>query len=128
MFTFRLASAFGVLLLVGACGSLNSANSTSSSPTPTASAGSPVLVGLDWHLNRPSTVNLMRLDGSVIATRTLPATWLVDEHAVGAYMLVANDGSGKAWTVDASGAVMDVARAAAAFLSPPTNGGGWAPR
>jgi hypothetical protein len=69
----------------------------------------------------------MRLDGSVIATRTLPATWLVDEHAVGAYMLVANDGSGKAWTVDASGAVMDVAPAAAAFLSPPTNGGGWAP-
>jgi hypothetical protein len=52
---------------------------------------------------------------------------LVDEHAVGAYMLVANDGSGKAWTVDPSGAVTDVARGAAAFLSPPTNGGGWAP-
>jgi hypothetical protein len=42
-------------------------------------------------------------------------------------MLVANDGSGKAWTVDASGAVTDVAPAAAVFLSPPTNGGGWAP-
>jgi hypothetical protein len=69
----------------------------------------------------------MRLDGSVIATRTLPATWLVDEHAVGAYMLVANDGSGKAWAVDASGAVMDVAPAAAAFLSPAANGGPWTP-
>jgi hypothetical protein len=69
----------------------------------------------------------MKLDGSVIATRTLPATWLVDEHAVGAYMLVANDGSGKAWTVDATGAVTDVAPAAAAFLSPPANGGGWTP-
>ncbi|HSS61872.1 MAG TPA: hypothetical protein VLK30_10500 [Candidatus Limnocylindrales bacterium] len=92
-----------------------------------AGYGSPVLVGLDWHSNSASTVVLMKLDGSVIATRTLPATWLVDEHAVGAYMLVANDGSGKAWTVDATGAVTDVAPAAAALLSPPANGGGWAP-
>jgi hypothetical protein len=132
MCRFRLASAFVVLLLAGACGSPSTTQSTavsasSSSPTTAASAVSPVLVGLDWRLNSPSTVILMRLDGSVIATRTLPATWLVDEHAVGAYMLVANDGSGKAWTVDASGAVTDVAPAAAAILSPPTNGGGWAP-
>lgn len=132
MFTFRLASEFVFLLLVGACGSPSTttsaaASASSSSPTPAVSAASPVIVGLDWHLNSPSTVVLMRLDGSVIATRTLPATWLVDEHAVGAYMLVANDGSGKAWTVDASGAVTDVAPAAAVFLSPPTNGGGWAP-
>ncbi len=131
MFTFRLASAFVFLLLVGACGSpsttKSSTSASSSSATPVASAESPVLVGLDRHSNGPSTVVLMKLDGSVIATRTLPATWLVDEHAVGAYMLVANDGSGKAWTVDASGAVVDVAPAAAAFLSPPTNGGRWAP-
>ena len=130
MFTFRLASAFGFLLLVSACGSpsdTNSAAVSSSSPTSAASRVGPVLVGLDLHSNGPSTVTLMKLDGSVIATRTLPATWLVDEHAVGAYMLVANDGSGKAWTVDASGAVTNVAPAAAAFLSPPANGGGWAP-
>ena len=132
MFTFRLASAFVFLLLVSACGSPSTtrsavASASSSAPTPAASAVSPVLVGLDWHSNGPSTVIVMRLDGSVIATRTLPATWLVDEHAVGAYMLVANDGSGKAWTVDATGAVTDVSPAAAAFLSPPTNGGGWAP-
>lgn len=132
MFTFRLASAVVFLLLVSACGAPSTTTSaassaSSSSPTPAASAAGPVLVGLDWHSNGPSTVMLMKLDGSVIATRTLPATWLVDEHAVGAYMLVANDGSGKAWTVDATGAVTDVAPAAAAFLSPPANGGGWAP-
>src|SRR4029077_719422 len=130
MFTFRLASAFGFLLLVSACGSpsdTNSASLSSSSPTSAASGVGPALVGLELHSNGPSTVTLMKLDGSVIATRTLPATWLVDEHAVGAYMLVANDGSGKAWTVDASGAVTNVAPAAAAFLSPPANGGGWAP-
>jgi hypothetical protein len=44
---------------------------------------------------------------------------VVDEHAVGAYLLVANDGSHKAWTVDASGAVRDVALAAAAILGNP---------
>src|SRR5579864_3668849 len=130
MFTFRLASAFVFLLLISACGSPSTTSSAATLASPSTSvsiAGSPVIVGLDWHANSPSTVLLMRLDGSVIATRTLPATWLVDEHAVGAYMLVANDGSGKAWTVDATGAVTDVAPAAAAFLSPPTNGGSWAP-
>jgi hypothetical protein len=127
MFTFRLASAFVLLLLVGACGSPSATKSASASSSSPTSASSPVLVGLDWHLNAPSTVIVMKLDGSVIATRTLPATWLVDEHAVGAYMLVANDGSGKAWTVDATGAVTDLAPAAAEFLSPPANGGGWAP-
>ena len=129
MFTFRLASAFAFLLLVSACGSPSTTNSAATSPSsnpPASIAGSPVIVGLDWHLNSPSTVILMRLDGSVIATRTLPATWLPDEHAVGAYMLVANDGSGKAWTVDASGAVAEVAPAAAKFLSLPTDGTGWA--
>ena len=127
MFTFRLASAFVLLLLVGACGSPSATKSASVSSSSPTSAASPVLVGLDWHLSAPSTVIVMKLDGSVIATRTLPATRLVDEHAVGAYMLVANDGSGKAWTVDAPGAVTDVASAAAAFLSPQANGLGWAP-
>src|SRR5450759_1404399 len=132
MITIRLVSAAALMLLVGACGSAPTTSSAASpastgNATPPATAGSPVLVGLDWHSASPSTLILMRLDGSVIATRTLPATWLIDEHAVGAYMLVANDGSGKAWTVDASGAVMDVAPAAVAFLSPPSNGGAWAP-
>ncbi|MGH7761467.1 MAG: hypothetical protein ACREOY_08635 [Candidatus Dormibacteraceae bacterium] len=86
-----------------------------------------MLVGLDWHQNGPSTVVVMRPDGSIISTRTIPATWLVDEHAVGAYMLVANDGSGKGWTVDATGTVTEVAPAAAAFLSPPADGSGWTP-
>jgi hypothetical protein len=126
MFKFRLASAFALLLLAGACGS-PSPTESAAVPTPSSSLTPPVLVGLDWHPTSPSTVILMRADGSVVATRTLPATWLVDEHAVGAYMLVANDGSGKGWTVDATGAVTDVAPAAAAFLSPPTNGSSWAP-
>jgi len=127
MLTYRLASVVVVLLAVGACGSQSAASSASPSPDRSPSTTNPVIVGLDWHLNGPSTVIVMKSDGSVVATRTLPATWLVDEHAVGAYMLVANDGSGKAWTVDASGAVTDVAPAAAAFLSPPANGGAWAP-
>jgi hypothetical protein len=79
----------------------------------------PVIVGLDQHWNSPSTVVLMRPDGSILATRTLPGTWVVDEHAVGAYMLVANDGSHRAWTVDPSGAVRDVASTSAAILGNP---------
>jgi hypothetical protein len=48
------------------------------------------------------------------------------QHAVGAYLMVARDGSGKGWTIDASGAVNDVAPAAVAILSPSINGG-WTP-
>jgi hypothetical protein len=132
MFKFQLVPAFVVLLLVGACessptSSTSPAPISSTSPAPSDAGRTPVLVGLDWHQSSPSTLTVMRPDGSVISTRTLPATWLVDEHAVGAYMLVANDGSGKGWTVDPTGTFTEVAPAAAAFLSPPTNGSGWTP-
>jgi hypothetical protein len=48
------------------------------------------------------------------------------ERAVGAYLMVASDGSGKGWTIDASGVVNDVAPAAVVILSPSINGG-WTP-
>ncbi len=132
MLTLRMAGPIVGLLLAGACGSPATHESTvalprpltqSASPTtaPTAPVESrnPVLVGLDQHWDSPSTVILMRPDGSVIAKRTLPGTWSVGQHAVGAYLLVANDGSHRAWTVDPTGNVGDVATAAAAILARP---------
>lgn len=130
MLKFRLASAFVGLLLISACGSpstakpaaASSSNPTSaSSATPAASFGNVVLVG---HSVSPATVVLMRLDGSIMAT--LPGIGVVDQHAVGAYLVVSSSGSSKGWTVDASGVIKDVAPAAVAILSPPINGG-WIP-
>jgi hypothetical protein len=121
VFTFRLASAFVGLLLMSACGSSPTAKplaAPSSNPTSAASpapAANVVLVG--------GSV-LMRLDGSVIAT--LPGAGVTSEHAVGAYLMVASDGSGKGWTIDASGVVEDVAPAAVEILSPSISGG-WSP-
>src|SRR4029077_8300089 len=106
MFTFRLVSALVGLLLMSACGSAPTAKLPASPSSKPTSVGSPVpttkavLVG--------SSV-LMRLDGTVIAT--LPGTGVTGEHAVGAYLMVATDGSGKGWTIDASGVVKDVAPA-----------------
>jgi hypothetical protein len=140
MLTLRLAGVIAGLLLASACQSspaekpaaaghktlTHSASATNAPVTkPTAAMeASPVLVGLDQHWDSPSTVVLMRPDGSIIATRTLPGTWVVDEHAIGAYLLAANDGSHRAWTVDASGTVTDVASAAAAILGNPNGQSG----
>jgi hypothetical protein len=121
MFTFRLVSAFVGLLLMSACGSAPTAKLLASPSNKPTSVGSPiptakaVLVG--------SSV-LMRLDGTVIAT--LPGAGVTDEHAVGAYLMAATDGSGKGWTIDASGVVEGVAPAAVAILSPSISGG-WSP-
>jgi hypothetical protein len=120
MFTFRLASAFVGLLLMSACGSSPTAKPLAATPGNPRSAASPVpaanavLVG--------GSV-LMRLDGSFIAT--LPGAGVTAEHAVGAYLMVASDGSGKGWTIDASGVVEDVAPAAVAILTPSISG--WSP-
>ena len=136
MLTLRAAGAIVGLLLATGCQpsgtprsatavptpltrSASPANTPATVPTTVEESRSPVLVGLDQHWDTPSTVILMRPDGSVIARRTLPGTWLVGAHALGAYLLVANDGSRKAWTVDASGEVRDVAAPAAAILSTP---------
>lgn len=124
MSTFRFALAFVGVLLISACGS--SATPTpvagsSASPTSATTLGSAVLVG---HSDNPSTVTLMRLDGTVVTF--VPGVGVGDEHAVGAYLVVASDSSGKGWTVDASGVVRDVAPAAVAILSPSINGG-WTP-
>ena len=132
MFKFRLASAFAGLLVIGACGSPSTAKpvaTSSSNPTSAASAtpagsfGNAVLVG---HSDSTATVVVMRLDGSIMAT--LPGVGVVDQHAVGAYLVVASFGSSKGWTIDASGVVKDVAPAAVAILSPPTNSGPATPR
>src|SRR5438105_1807990 len=56
----------------------------------------------------------------------MPGVGIVDQHAVGAYLIVAGAGSTKGWTVDAAGDVKDVAPAAVAILSPSTTGG-WTP-
>jgi hypothetical protein len=132
MLTLRMVGVIVGLLLAGACGSpatskpaaapaRSPALSTSPTTAPTAPVESrtPVLVGLDQHWDSPSTVILMRPDGSVIAKHTLPGTWVVGQHAVGAYLLVANDGSRRAWTVDPTGNVGDVATAVAALLARP---------
>ena len=135
MLTLRMAGIIVGLLLASACQSPAATESAAGVPkplTPVSQTNTPatgaakieesrslVLVGLDQHWDSPSTVILMRPDGSVIAKRTLPGTWLVGAHALGAYLLVANDGSRKAWTVDASGEVREVAAAAAAILSTP---------
>lgn len=126
MVKFRMAGAAVVLFLISACGSPSTGQSAvaSPSPSPTATPTSTkaVLVG---HSDNPPTVTLTSLDGSVV--KTLPGVGAVDEHAVGAYLVLERLGSSKAWTVDASGAVRAVAPTAAAILSPPTNGGGWTP-
>src|SRR5437868_1374757 len=118
MRTLRLAGVTAGLLLAVACQSTSTAKSTPShSPSSTATPAestktapwNPVLVGLDRHDGSPSTVTVVRPNGSVVANRTLPADRLVGQHAVGAYMLVSTDGSHKAWTVDASGEVREVA-------------------
>jgi hypothetical protein len=141
MVTFRFASALVGLLLIGACGSPSSthsvaaslpssnpapagspASSSSSIPTPAASPSgiptpaatplNPVLIG---YSDSPPTVIVMRLNGSVVAT--LPGD-LVAQHAVGAYLVVASNGSGREWTVDASGVIRNVAPAAAKLMTP----------
>jgi len=42
---------------------------------------------------------------------------MVDQHAVGAYLVVGSSGSGKAWAIDAAGVVKDLAPAAAKLLA-----------
>lgn len=89
--------------------------SVSPSATP-ASPLRPVLAGLSG-ANPAFTV--ARLDGSVVAS--VPASNGVgDEHAVGAYLLTATDGSGKEWAVDTAGVVRPVSPIAAKLLSPNT--------
>jgi hypothetical protein len=124
MLIFRLGGAFVGLLLVGACGSSATARPSpvaSGSPVQAASLGHAVLVG---HSDNPSTVTLMKLDGSVVAK--VPGVGVVDQHAVGAYLVVAGPGSSKGWTVDVAGVVTDVAPAAVTILSPSVTGG-WTP-
>jgi hypothetical protein len=124
MFIVRSATVIVGLLLISACSSPSATKpgpAPSTNPTSAASLGNVVLVG---HTDSPATVTLMRLDGSIMAT--LPGVGVSDEHAVGAYLVLAGSGSTKGWTVDASGVVRDVAPAAVAILSPSINGG-WTP-
>jgi hypothetical protein len=142
MVTLRFAAALVGLFLIGACGSPSTAkseaapsssltiasNPASPSPNPpsatspaspalTASVRNAVLVG---HWDNPATVVLMRQNGSIV--KKLAGVGVVDQHAVGAYLVVAGFGSSKGWTVDASGVVRDVAPAAVAILAPSIDG------
>jgi hypothetical protein len=135
MRTLRLAGVVVGLLLAAACRLPSTPNHTAAAPksspqtasspaakaeSPKAAPRNPVLVDLDRHGGSSSTVTLMRPDGSVVATRIVPGDWLVDQHAVGAYMLVTTDGTHRAWTVDPSGEVRELGPAAAMFFSDPS--------
>ncbi len=109
--TFRTASVL-IGLLLCACGAAS--NPQHAEVTVTHDA---VLVAFT---EAPPTVTLMKLDGSVVAT--VPGSGINDERAVGAFLVVAADGSGKEWTVDASGAIKPVAPEAARLLQPQTAG------
>lgn len=80
-------------------------------PSPVATGA--VIVGL-WGVQ--ADLRLVRTDGSIIATT--PGVPVGDEHAIGAYLFAAADGSGKEWTIDRSGVIRDVAPAAAKLLRP----------
>jgi hypothetical protein len=119
MFKYQKALGLLGLVLICACGSTSTKSGTvpsstsmaAASPTP-APLDNSVLIG---HTDQPSRVIVMRRDGSVVAT--LSGTGVVDQHAVGSYVVVGSAGSGKAWSIDASGAVADVAPPAAKLLA-----------
>lgn len=123
MLPFRKGSALVGLILMCACGSASpksavvpaspsSSTAPASSPTPPAQLDNSVLVG---QINAPPTVVVMKRDGSLVAT--LAGTGVADQHAVGAYVVVDSTGSGKAWSVDASGTIKVVAPTAAKVLA-----------
>jgi hypothetical protein len=126
MFDYRKALGLLGLALICACGasspragavpSSNPSAATTPSSAPATRDG--VLVG---QLDQPPTVIVMKRDGTVIAR--LPGSGLVDEHAVGAYVVV-ESGTGKAWTVDATGTIKVVAPSAATFLASDPNSPG----
>jgi hypothetical protein len=98
----------------------SSTPSPAASPTPTVS-GAVLVEFMDNHMiGRASTVTLYRVDGSVIAS--LDGHGVGDEHAIGAYLVMANDSSGAEWTVDTSGLIKSVAPAATKLLSTNTPG------
>src|SRR6266568_7950892 len=83
-----------------------SASSAPVSPSPTTSGI--VLVGLS---GAEANITLVRTDGSVVAT--MPGTPVGDEHAIGAFLVMAKDGTGREWTIDRSGVIKQVAAVAA---------------
>jgi len=132
MSTLRTASVLVGLLFVVACGASPGnrpvaaasagprATQTATSPSPVASptaAGSPVFVAFDEHNNATGqpTITLSLMGGSVVAT--VNGRTVGDEHAIGAYLVIAADGSGNESVVDANGTVKPVAAAAARLLA-----------
>jgi hypothetical protein len=119
MFTFRLASAIVGLLLLAACGSSPTASPVASPGNPATSekfalVGGGAVIGMDGKV-------IGRFPGGGPG-----AVGVGTQHAVGAYLIQSTTGSGKGWTIDASGAVKDVAPAAIAILAP-SGQGGWTP-
>jgi len=108
---------FALSLVAGGC---SSQTSNQASVTPTSSAASSpspaaqdaIVVGIS---GVQANVVLARTDGTIIAT--IPGVPVADEHAIGAYLVAARDGS-KEWTVDRSGVIRQVSPAAARLLGP----------
>lgn len=118
MFTLRKASTLAGLMLMCACGSTSGNNPVGANPAQAPrSANNPVFVG--YQDNQMTTakpnVILTTMDGTVVTT--LQGQGVGDERAIGAYLVMASDGSGKEWTVDAAGAIKLVAPAAAKVLT-----------
>jgi hypothetical protein len=121
MFKFRSASAVVGLVFICACGSApggrpaaaSSANPTTSPPNVNRT----VLVSFedDRQIGGQAKVIFTGMDGTMLAT--VPGQGVGDEHAMGAYLVTAADGSGAEWTVDPAGTVRPVAAAAAALLT-----------
>jgi hypothetical protein len=112
MGTLRLVSCLFGLALLTACSS-HGANTANATLTPSPSTSGIVLVGLS---GVEANITLVRTDGSVVAT--MSGTPVGDEHAIGAFLVMAKDGTGREWTVDRSGTIKQVADAAAKLLTP----------
>jgi hypothetical protein len=111
-----------VLISISACQAASpptavvSPSSPAASPSPQVRHDS-VLVG--YTLN-PATITLFKMDGSVI--KSMPGYPVGDEHAIGAYLVMATETGGNEVTIDASGLAKPVAPAAAKILTPATPG------
>lgn len=82
----------------------------------------PVLVEFmdNGMVNGGTTITLYRPDGTVVASHV--GRGLVNQHAIGAYIVLANDGS-QEWAVDTSGSIKSVSAAAARLLAPGSSPG-----
>ena len=92
--------------------------SPAATPTPVfTSPMNPILVEFvdNRMVGGGTAVTLYRPDGTVVASHEGRVVY--GEHAIGAYLVTANDGSGNEWTLDISGSIRPVAATAAKLLT-----------